>query len=64
MGVMLCMTGGNLKGGRVELGHVVCGAPTEAREVLCDTDGAKSHGWLSSSDIIPAQNSEESQNFK
>lgn len=55
--VMLCLRDGDLKGGWVQFGHSVYGAPTAACEVPCDMDGAKSHGWLSSSDIIPAQNS-------
>lgn len=54
---MLCLRDGDLKGGWVQFGHSVYGAPTAACEVPCDMDGAKSHGWLSSSDIIPAQNS-------
>lgn len=54
---------GYLKGVWVELGHMVCGV-RQACDVPCGTVGAKSHGGLSSGDIIPARTSEEPKNSK
>lgn len=48
----------------MELGHVVCSVQAQACVVPHSTDGAESHGWLSSCGIVPAQNSEESRNSK
>lgn len=55
--------GGYLKGVWVELGHMVCGVH-QAHDVPCGTVGAKSHGGLSSWDIIPTRMSKESKNSK
>ena len=48
----------------MELGHLVCGVHAQRHEVPCGADRVGSPGWLSSCNIIPTPDSEESKEAK